>query len=352
MEPWDWSPYLASDDETADVAFARWYDAGLGDGLPIVPPTPARVRRLYRRAGMDPARQLAELEPAMRTVSVFDVAVCATAAGCAPEHLPVVAAAVRAVAEPSFNLLGIQTTTGSATPVIIAHGPAALAAGVSGGGDCLGGSAHANAAIGRALRLVLRTVGGARPGGMDAATMGQPAKIGLCFAENHEASPWPPLHTDRGLRADESAVTVVGISGSIEVVQTETADAEDVIGTLAGSTLIAGNLGGRGLLGGGSPLVVLSPEHAAMLHAAGLTRRDAQRRLWERAVLPLERLNPSQEERIRRGRRDAGLDDVDAPLRLAERPEEILIAVAGSSGVKSTYMPSWGGGTRAATVRV
>ena len=182
VEAWDWTPYLAAPDDAPEAAHRRWYDAGLVDGLPIVPPTPARVRHMYRDAGMDPVRTVAVLEPAVRPVTVYDIAVCATAAGCAPAYLPVVVAAVRAVAEPPFNLLGIQTTTGTATPVVLVHGPIVERTGIRAATDCLGGSGRANATIGRALRLVLRSLAGAAPGGMDTATMGQPAKLGLCFA--------------------------------------------------------------------------------------------------------------------------------------------------------------------------
>ena len=349
MESWTWEPFLASDGETPEAVHRRWYDAGLVDGLPIVPPTPARVRRLYRASGMDPVRFLATLEPAMRPVSVYDVAVCATAAGCAPEHLPIVAAAVRAVAEPAFNLLGIQTTTGTAAPAVIVHGPVAQSAGVSGGGDCLGGSAHANATIGRALRLVLRSLGGAAPGRMDAATMGQPAKLGLCFAENTSLSPWPPLQIEHGLRPEESAVTVAGITGSIELVYAENEDANELLGSIAGSVLIAGNVGSHGMLGGGSPLLVLSPEHAQALARVGLDRAAVRRELWERCAMPLTTLPRTQAERIRRNRRAAGAE-AESPLRVAASPEDILVAVAGGIGQKSTYLPSWGGGTRAVTV--
>ena len=351
METWDWTPFLAVESDTPEEAHRRWYAAGLVDGLPVLPPTPARVRRLYREAGLDPVRPVAVLEPAMRQVTVYDVAVCAAAAGCPPAALPLVVAAVRAVAEPPFNLLGIQTTTGTATPVVIAHGPDAVRAGVSGAGDCLAGSTLANATIGRALRLVLRSLGGAVPGAMDAATMGQPGKLGVCFAENSALSPWEPLHAARGLPAVCSAVTVVGVSGSVEIVHAGGEDPEEILVTVAGSLCAAGNTGGRGLVGGGSPLIVLAPEHARRLADAGLSRADVQRRLWQQTTLPLSALASSTAERIRRSRAEAG-EDPRAPLLIAPAPEDVLVAVAGGIGEKSTYFPSWGGGTRAITLAV
>jgi hypothetical protein len=351
VDTWDWGPFLARDNEPPEDVHRRWYASGLVDGLPIVPPTPARIRAMYRGAAMDPVRAVTVVEPALRLATVYDLAVCAVAAGCQPEYLPIVAAALRAMAEPPFNLLGIQSTTGTATPVVLVHGPIAVRAGVSGGGDCLGSSAHANATIGRAVRVALRTLGGAIPAAMDAATMGQPAKIGLCFAENLAASPWPPLHTTRGFRADDDAVTVAGITGTVEVVHGESEDPEEILVTLAGSMLSPGNIGARGLVGGGSPLVVLSPEHARALAGAGLDRAAVQDRLWQRACLPLSALPAARAESIRRARRDSD-QDAERPLRVAETAEDILIAVAGGVGIKSSFLPSWGGGTRAITVGV
>lgn len=349
MDRWDWTPFLAAPDDTPAAVHARWHAAGIVDGLPILPPSSDRIRRLYREAGLDPVRQLAVLEPSLRPVTVYDVAVCAAAAGCAAAHLAIVAAAVRAVAEPRFNLLGIQSTTGSAAPIVLVHGPLAGRAGVSGGGDCLGGSAIANATIGRALRLVLRSIGGATPGTMDAATMGQPAKLGLCFAENLGASPWPPLHSTLGFAAAADAVSVVGVSGNVEVVCAESEEAAEILVTVAGSMTAAGNVGSGGLIGGGSPLVVFAPESARALAASGLDRRAVQTRLWQAARLPLGALALAMAARIRRDRQESGRDP-EAPLLIAAEPEDLLIAVAGGAGIKSTYFPGWGGGTRVVTV--
>jgi hypothetical protein len=350
MESWDWTPLLAGDDEPPEAVRRRWYDAGFVDGLPIIPPTPAGVRRFYRAAGLDPVRHVAVVEPSQRAVSVYDAAVCSVTAGCEPAHLPIVVAALNAVCDPAFNLLGIQTTTGTATPAIIVHGPVAAIAGVSGGRDCLGGSTLANATIGRALRLLLRSVGGGSHLGMDQATMGQPAKLGLCFAENLAQSPWPPLHVERGFDAKSNAVTVVGVTGSLEVVHAEGGEARDILTTIAGSMPIAGSAGSRGLLGGGSPLVVLAPEHARLLDDAGYDRAALQHALWQEAVLPWDRLAPSVVERYRRT--DAAALDAEPGLRIAGTPGDVLIAVAGGVGVKSTYLPSWGGGTRAVTMAI
>ncbi|MGI8550925.1 MAG: hypothetical protein ACR2PL_09090, partial [Dehalococcoidia bacterium] len=239
---------LAGDDESFEVVNRRLYESGFVDGLPIVPPTVSRVRALYRDAGFDPVTVLADLEPSLQPVRIYDVAVNAVMAGCLPGHLPVLVAAVVAASDPRLNLLGIQTTTGSATVALIVNGPIAPRLGISGGSDCLGGSTSANARIGRAFRLILMNLGGARTGGLDMATMGQPAKVGLCFAENEQRSPWTPLHVERGYDPSESAVTLCGISGTVEVVSAGNGGADEILQTIAQSMLIAGNIGSAGLI--------------------------------------------------------------------------------------------------------
>jgi hypothetical protein len=323
--------------EPFDAVQERLYLAGLTDGLPVVPPTPARIRRMYEGAHLDPTTYVGTLEPGPQPIRVYGLALCAVMAGCDPPHLPFLVAAVEAMAEPAFNLLGIQTTTGSAAPILVVNGPGAARGGISGGANCLGPGVRANATTGRALRLVLQNLGGARTGGMDMATMGQPAKFGLCFAENEARSPWEPLHVERGFVPEQTVVTAVGISGSVEVVHATNGDADEILLTMAHSMTIAGSAGSGGLLGGGEPLVLLSYEHAQALAAAGFGKGDVKRFLWQHARLPLARL----------GRHGAGERIVDGALVAAQEPDDIMLVVAGGVGVKSTYLPTWGGGTRA-----
>ena len=142
------------------------------------------------------------------------------------------------------------------------NGPIARDIGMNGGANAFGPGNRANATIGRAVRLTLQNVGGARPGEIDMATLGQPGEYTFCFAENEAQSPWPPLHVERGFDREASVVTVVGVSGTIEIVDSESRTAADLAQTFAQSMLIAGNVGGAGLLGGGEPLIVMPPEHA------------------------------------------------------------------------------------------
>jgi hypothetical protein len=322
-------------------------DAGLTDGLPVVPPTRERVDAMLQGAHVDPARLVTSLPPAYAEVTWQDIAINAVMAGCASAFLPVVAAAVEAIAAPEFNLLGIATTTGSATVCVIVNGPIVSALGLNGGGNAFGPGNRANATIGRAVRLTLQNVGGARPGEIDMATLGQPAKYTFCFAENAAESPWAPLHVDRGFSLEASVVTVVGVSGTIEVVDSESRTGDDLVQTFAQSMLIAGNVGSAGLLGGGEPLVVMPPEHADVFARDGYSKARVKQALYERALLPIDKLASRLRERAA-----AGGGAPDGFLRIARAPEDVMIVVAGGVGRKAAYVPTWSGTTRAVSREV
>ncbi len=340
MELW---PDHNNDWQAAQDALAA---AGVTDGLPVVPPTAARVDAMLAAHGFDPAAVLTDLPPLFAAATWQDIAINAVMAGCRPAYLPVIGAAVEAIAAAEFNLVGIATTTGSAAPMIIVNGPVVQQIGLNAEGNVFGPGHRANATIGRALTLVLRNIGGAIPGELDMATIGQPAKYSCCIAENAAASPWAPLHVERGFGINDSVVTVVGIAGSVEVVDSSSNTAEDLAQTYAQSMLIAGTAGSGGLLGGGEPLLVLPPEIANAFQRAGCGKAQAKALIYERAVLPRDRLSAA----IRAHRAtlaEAAGDDPDADLRIAESPDDVMIVVAGGVGVKAAYLPTWAGMTRA-----
>lgn len=333
-------------------ASAEWEDpweksqealAGMGDGLPLVPPTPQRVQAMLEANGVDGGEVVATLAPGFGEATWQGIAENAVMAGCRPAYLGVIAAALLAMAEQEYNLLGIQTTTGAAAPITIVNGPVAAKIGLNAAGNALGPGVRANATIGRAIHLVLQNIGGARPGEMDMATLGHPGKYTFCLAENEAASPWPPLHATRGFARDQSAVTVAGAAGFIEVVDSVSSKAEDLIRTFASSMVYAGSVGNMGLMGSGQPLLVLPPEQALHFHQAGLSREDVQAALLKDAGLPLERLSPAVRERILAHRQAAGVADPQAPVRIAKTASDILIVVAGGPGVKAAYIPTWSG---------
>ena len=331
-----------------DVEWDRTQDAlaaaGVTDGLPVIPPTRERVDAMLRGCGADPDASLAVLPPAYAEVTWRDVAINAVLAGCKPEYLPIVGAAVSAMAEPQFNLLGIATTTGSAATCVIVNGPIVSRLGLNSGTNAFGPGNRANATIGRAVRLTLQNAGGARPGETDMATLGQPAKYTFCFAENEADSPWAPLHVDRGYARDASTVTLVGVSGTIEIVDSESKTADELAQTFAQSMLIAGNVGSAGLLGGGEPLVVMPPEHAQVFVASGCSKAQAKAAIYERALLAMQRLTPGMRERA-----EASGAAKDGYLRIARTPDDVMIVVAGGVGRKAAYVPTWSGTTQAVT---
>jgi len=330
------------DDDDWDRAQAALSASGVSDGLPVIPPTAQRVEAMLQVASADGAATIAVLPPSYAEVSWRDVAINAVLAGCAPEYLRVVAAAVEAIAAPEFNLLGIATTTGSATVCLIVNGPIAREIGMNGGANAFGPGNRANATIGRALRLTLQNVGGARAGEIDMATLGQPGKYTFCFTENESESPWEALHVERGFEAGASVVTAVGVSGTIEVVDSESQTPGDLAQTFAQSMLIAGNVGGAGLLGGGEPLIVMPPELADVFARGGCTKREAKAAIYERARLAIDRLAPAQRERA-----VAGGAAADGYLRVAAKADDVMIVVAGGVGRKGAYVPTWSGTTKA-----
>ena len=181
--------------ELADLEdeFEAVFDRGWTDGLPVVPPTEARVLRMLEGTSRGPEEIVAVVPPDLVDVTVEKVAINAVMAGCLPEHLPWVLAAVEAVCNDEFNMHGVLATTMPVGPVIVANGPGAAAVGIHSGGNALGQGHRANLTIGRALQLVVRNVGGGRPGGVDRATHGNPGKLSFCFAEDEGGSPWTSL---------------------------------------------------------------------------------------------------------------------------------------------------------------
>lgn len=315
----------------------------LSDGLPLVPPTAGRVDAMLAANGYKSGDEIAMVAPSFAMATAGDIAICAVMAGCKPEYFPVLVAAVDALADPQFNLLGVATTTGSATPIYIVSGPIAAEIGLNGAANALGSGHRANASIGRAMTLILQNVCGAKPGELDMATLGQPAKYTCCFAENTEGNPWTPLHVERGFAVDASVVTVVGIAGTVEVNDSDSQTAADMAQTFAQSMLIAGVAGGSGLLGGGEPLCILPPEWVELFNREGLDKLKTKAVIWERAWLPVEKLAPAMRSR----RMAAGGDPSAEIIRVAEKPDDLMVVVAGGVGRKAAYAPTWGGTTKA-----
>ena len=337
----------------ADVAaLSREFAArGWSDGLPIVPPTEARVAAMLAGApDRDPLEVAGILPPRRGEATVHAIAVNAVMAGCAPEHLPVLLAAVRAVAHPEFNLSGVNATTHPVSLFLLVSGPAAERLGVHGGAGCFGPGFPANATLGRALRLIQLTIAGAWPGRGDRATQGTPAKLAFCAAENATQSPWPPFHTTRGLAPQESAVTVFGCEGPHNIQDHGSNTALGTMRTIAGAM---GQAGSNNILARGSPVLAFGPEHAATVAAEGWSREDVQRYLFEHARYPLAELSDeffgAVQDHVSQGVPVPPFAR-DALAPIADGPESIHVIVAGGPGKHSCWLPTFGGMTRPVTV--
>ena len=205
---------LGTEEDEVEAMFER----GWSDGLPVVAPTTERVVRMLTGTTRAADEIVAVVPPDLVECTVEKIAINAVMAGCRPEYLPVVLAAVEAACTDEFNMHGLLATTWFSGPVVVVNGPIANAVGMNNGINALGPGNRANATIGRALQLVIRNVGGGRPGEVDRATLGQPGKYTCCFSE-HEDGIWEPMHVERGMRADQSAVTLFageGVRGIVD----------------------------------------------------------------------------------------------------------------------------------------
>ena len=261
-------------------------DRGWSDGLPVIPPTELRVAAMLAGTSRDPLEVVGILPPRRGEATVHAIAVNAVMAGCVPGHMPVLIAAVRAIAHPEFNLSGVNATTHPVSLFLLVSGPIAGELGIHSGSGCFGPGFASNATLGRALRLIQLTVAGAWPGRGDRSTQATPAKIAFCAAENLEESPWPPFQTTRGFAPEENAVTVFGTEGPHNIQDHGSNTALGIMLTIAGSMSQAGS---NNILSRGSPVLAFGPEHAATVAAEGWSREDVQTLCLRARPLPPRR---------------------------------------------------------------
>ena len=297
---------------------------GWGDGLPLIPPTAERVQAMLDHLADAPDTVVGIVEPRRGEATVEKIAINAVMAGCKPEYLPVVVAAVRAVCEPRFNLYALNTTTCCATPALMINGPARHALGIECGYSCLGHNGRANATIGRALRLVLRNVGGSIPGEVSKSAFGQPGRVSLCFGEWEEKSPWEPFHVRRGFQHDDSVITAHCATGTQDIADIWAETGEELIWVLAHSIDWIGNNKVLVPQADGEMFLLLCPDFAYKIARDGLSIGDVQRLLHEYTHTPIERWHRNQWPQLeRRGYVENG------HVPLCARPDQFLIAVAG-----------------------
>jgi peroxiredoxin len=295
------------------------FERGWTDGLPVIPPTPARVEAML--AGHDPDELLGEMAPAMARVTLERVAACAVLAGCRAEYFPVVVAAAQASLEPTFNVGGQAVTTQPVGQVIVVNGPVREAIGLNSGVGALGPGWRPNMTIGRALRLVISLTGGGFPGRLDRSALANPGKVGLCFAEDEEVSPWEPLHVSRGHDAGRSVVTVVGADAPLSISDHRSTSPDElarVLGEAAGATWSP-----NWWPLGGTSLFVLCPEHARSFAQSGWSKQHVREAMFDATRRPAAQLRWGETTPLVQAAPD------DQLVGKWSSPDDILIVVAG-----------------------
>ncbi len=297
--------------------FEEMFSQGWSDGLPLVPPTEERVKAMLSGTSHPPDEVVAVMAPDLVPCPVEKIAINAVMAGCRPEYLPVVLAGCEAIATDQFNIHGVAATTQFVGPVLIVNGPIGRHLGMNSGVNALGPGNRANSAIGRAVNLVVRNVGGARPGEVDRATLGSPAKLSLCFPEDEEGSPWESLAVERGFSRDESTLTAFAGHGPHEIVDQKSRSAEKLADSFAAQLRSVGH---PDLLGFLDAMVVVVPEHRRLFVEAGWSKVRLLEELTQRLTI----------DGVRKFR-PGGLS---------------LVAAGGSAGGFSGILSGWPGGPR------
>ena len=317
------------------LMFQYFINRDWSDGLPMLPPTQSAIDAMIADSGLEKDDLLGVIPPLNGIATVERVAANAVMAGCLPEYFPLVVAAVKGVLQPGFNLDGVQTTTGNVAPLVIINGPCRNRLQINYSSNVLGQGWRANSTIGRALRLVLSNIGGAAPGIYDKATLGQPAKYTFCIAENEEENPWEPLHVERGFTPEMDAVSVFGCTGVNSAVDMASQTAKGLVKTFA-LTMIGGFTSG---VTSTETMLIICPEHAAILAAGGYSKAAIRNELFIAARVPHEKISDENLELLAKRRPIWFQGNGSKEIGVVDRPEDLWIVVAGGKGAKSAYIP-------------
>jgi hypothetical protein len=311
-----------------------FYNRGWTDGLPIVPPTRERVKQMLRGTDLPPDRLVGTVESLRGQATVEKIAVNAVMAGCRPEYLPVILSAVEVITEPTFDMIGVQTTDESVTPLLMINGPIARQLGINSSFGLLGPGRQANAAIGRSIRLIMNNIGGGWPGLISQAATAHPGRYTLCFAENEEKSPWSPLHVELGYARQTSTVTVMR--------------AESIMNCTGGLGELASVMGSLGsafsLKRSGKVAVIVAPYVARELAAKGWSKEDVKRYLYENGRISTAEIRRSRGYGDSDGLEWARGFEKEGAVPAVRSPGDITVLVAGGdlSIPQHVYFPSWG----------
>ena len=304
---------------------------GMGDGLPVVPPTPSKVRAMLDYAGLAPSDVIAEEAVRGVAFTAEKVAINAVMAGCKPEYMPVIISAVQAVSEPPFNFHANSTSTNGVGVLVIVSGDIANRIGINSGTVAMGHGFRANATIGRAMGLIKINVYGSVPHRMDKSTFGHPGKYSFCFAEDDDVIPWEPLRVEKGYAADDSAVTVFAANSPIQVNTQNESEPEDFLAIVGDASVVLGERHSEFAL-------ALSPELMGYIRAAGWSKQRIKEFIFKRGARTGRELN----EKHRRITLYEG-DDLDRRIPVVESADQItVVGAGGDAGPFAMLIGAWG----------
>lgn len=321
--------------EDAFAANESFQERGWTDGLPIVPPTEDLVRRFLEAVRLAPGDVVAAEPVRRRRITAEKVAIAAVMAGCRPEYMPVVAALVRAVCAPEFNLHGCTASTGGSAPFVVVNGPVRRALGMNATHNALANGRRANASIGRSLRLLIINVLRGIPGQLDRSTLGHPGKYTFCVAEDEEDSAWLPLAAERGVPAGRSAVTVLAVESPQQVMNEWTHDPRELLETYAAA--MRSNMLTYSIWAGSYALVIAKQQRDAIA-AAGWSKRDIREFVFERARVARRDWRMVGKAAV------AGRKDENRIYTALRSPDDLLVVAAGGpAGGFGAVLPPWYG---------
>jgi len=333
-------PDMGTDSEPADLErtaalIESFFERGWTDGLPVVPPCRSTVEAMLQAGGLKPSDTAGEIQTRNIRITADKVAINAVMAGCLPSYMPVILSAVKGLCNPEFGYHGFATSTGGASVAIIINGPMTQELGINCADNAFGPGFRANLTIGRAIRLLMMNAINTRPGKLDRSTLGSPAKIALCFAENERLSPWPPLHVERGFAAELSTTTLFACESIIQIYNQLSSRPEAL---LLGMADAMANMGSMNIIGQPQMVVVFAGEHTEIFRKCNWTKEAVREFLFEQARRSVADLKQA-------GRLPGEItpDDAAAFRHPVQDPKDIIVVCAGgNAGSFSAILTGWG----------
>jgi hypothetical protein len=327
-------------ENSEEIVNDSFIERGWSDGLPVIAPTEERVLRMLSAVEKhNPQEVVATLPPRLGAATLEKIAINAVMAGCLPQYLPVIIAALKAMSEDKFTLRGVQSTTHPCSPLLVVNGPIAPKIGLNSKGNAFGPGVRANATIGRAIRLIMINIGGAIPGQIDKSTQGQPGRYTYCVAENEIDNPWSPYHVEKGFKAEDSTVTVFAAESPQNINEYNSISGSGLLMTMAKSMATPGN--NNALFFTGEPLLMLSPEHAHIIARDGFSKETIKAFLFENARFPLKDLSDENKAYRKKFPEKYG-KFVDMDFVPIANKDDFVIMVLGGPGKQSCFIPTFG----------